>query len=81
MSDLAVRRIRAGRARLTYLNSTEVLQELIYLRRDGGGVILTITWTLLVILEFNIQLSRMKSMYFNSKIVLYALTIHEMSTK
>lgn len=36
MSDLAARRIRAGRARLTYLNSTDVLQELIYLWRDGG---------------------------------------------
>ena len=36
MSDLAVRRIRAGRASLTYLNSTDALQELIYLRRDGG---------------------------------------------
>ena len=38
MSDLAARRIRAGRARLTYLNSTDVLQELIYLWRDGGRI-------------------------------------------
>jgi hypothetical protein len=36
MSDLAVRKIRGGRASLTYLNSTDALQELIYLRRDGG---------------------------------------------
>ncbi|MGA9910637.1 MAG: hypothetical protein WBP84_10550 [Nitrososphaeraceae archaeon] len=38
MSDLAARRIRAGRARLTYLNSTDVIQELIYLWRDGGRI-------------------------------------------
>ena len=38
MSDLAARRIRTGRARLTYLNSTDVLQELIYLWRDGGRI-------------------------------------------
>jgi hypothetical protein len=38
MSDLAARRIRAGRARLTYLNSTDVLQELIYLWRDGSRI-------------------------------------------
>ena len=38
MSDLAARRIRAGLARLTYLNSTDVLQELIYLWRDGGRI-------------------------------------------
>lgn len=38
MSDLAARRIRAGRARLTYLNSTDALQELIYLWRDGGRI-------------------------------------------
>jgi hypothetical protein len=35
MSDLAVRKIRGGRESLTYLNSTDALQELIYLRRDG----------------------------------------------
>jgi hypothetical protein len=38
MSDLAVRKIRRGRASLTYLNSTDALQELIYLRRDGGRI-------------------------------------------
>jgi hypothetical protein len=38
MSDLAVRKIRGGRASLKYLNSTDALQELIYLRRDGGRI-------------------------------------------
>ena len=38
MNDLAVRKIRGGRASLTYLNSTDALQELIYLRRDGDPI-------------------------------------------
>jgi hypothetical protein len=83
MSDLAVRKIRGGRASLTYLNSTDALQELIYLRRDGGRISKSLDDTKIlsngmpyycmdvtVILEVNIQLRDMESRHFNSKIVL-----------
>jgi hypothetical protein len=79
---------------LAYLNSTDALQELIYLRRDGDRIskspddikILSNGmpyYCMDVTCDTGSQYSieAYGEQHFNSKIVLYVLTLHKMSTK